>query len=341
MLLVLGMAVLLVLVLVAGRASGSDVGSVAGRHARSGAGSNSGLARTSTPQLAPLGSRVRIGAYVDGMTATPQRLTSFEHLIGRDVDIASYYYGFGDVFPGATEKTLSDNGRRTVLLSWDMGPTRLRDWARGRYDAYLRTIAQAASTYPWPVFVRPWPEMNGDWQDFQPTRSGLKPFGGTYADFRAAWRHVVDYTRAHGATNLHWVFSPSADTYQGTTPVRRIWPGSRYVDVLGVDGFNWGDGGNYGGWKSFTSIFSRQYRTLTTLDGHAPVWICEFGSTESRPARGHRANARRSKATWLKQALTLRAMPRLQALVFFQADKERDWRVDSSPATLRVVRRYL
>jgi hypothetical protein len=123
--------------------------------------------------------------------------------------------------------------------------------------------------------------------------------------------------------------------------VRRIWPGARYVDVLGIDGFNWGDGGNYGGWRSFATVFTGQYRHLTALDRTAPVWICEFGSKEPLEDDGAPASAGASKAAWLRSALTLRAMPRLTMLTFFQADKERDWRADSSAEALDAVRRYL
>ena len=98
-----------------------------------------------------------------------------------------------------------------MLVSWDMGATP----------------------------VRPWPEMNGDWQPFQPTAAGDRPAGGTYAEFRAAWRHVVTYLRDHGATNLRWVSTRPPTPTPRRRPVKRIWPGSRYVDVLGLDGFNW------------------------------------------------------------------------------------------------------
>jgi hypothetical protein len=77
------------------------------------------------------------------------------------------------------------------------------------------------------------------------------------------------------------------------------------------------------------------------LDRTAPVWICEFGSKEPLEDDGAPASAGASKAAWLRSALTLRAMPRLTMLTFFQADKERDWRADSSAEALDAVRRYL
>ena len=282
--------------------------------------------------------QVMFGAYVDGMTAEPARLREFERLVGARTEIASYYYGFGDVFPGPLEQRFAASGRRKVLVSWHLDNAPYSAWAAGRFDGYLARIAEAARSYPYDVYVRPWAEMNGDWQEFQPTPAGDRPTGGTYAEFKAAWRHVVTYLRSHGATNLQWVFNPSADVYAETTPVKEIWPGRRYVDVLGIDGFNWGQDAAWGRWRSYHDIFAPMYRRLTRLHPTAPVWICEFGSKEPRRRDGAPADPANSKGEWLRTALGSRDFPRVRALVYFQADKERDWRVNSSRDALRAVR---
>ncbi|CAM3700596.1 glycoside hydrolase family 26 protein [Nocardioides zeicaulis] len=309
--------------------------------------SASGLAPGRQPGAEPaarkLGDRVTFGAYVDGMTHDPALLDGFEDLVGHDAGIASYYWGYGDVFPGPTELAFADGGRRRVLLSWDMGPTRFASWSNGEHDAYLDTLVAAARAYPYDVYVRPWPEMNGDWQTFQPTRPGAAPreHGGSYAEFKKAWRHVVTYFRARGADNVKWVFNPTTDVYAETTDVRRIWPGRRYVDVLGLDGFNWGSDTTWGRWQGFERIFGPQYDRLTRLHPTAPVWVCEVGSKEPRKDDGAPADSSRSKAQWVRDALATRRFPRIEALVWFQADKERDWRVDSSPGSLRALREGL
>lgn len=291
----------------------------------------------------PGGSRVDFGAYVEGMQEDPQAFDDFEQLVGAEMGVASYYYGFGDIFPGPVEQNFAEGGQRKVLLSWDMGPTRFGQWARGRYDRYLRKIAKAARNYPHLIYVRPWPEMNGDWQQFQPTAPGArsKRYGGSYAQFVRAWRHVVKFTRKRGATNIRWVFNPAADTYAETTPIRKIWPGARYVHVLGIDGFNWGQDGQWGRWRSFEKIFRPMYRKLTRLHRRAPVWICEFGSKEPLKEDGAPADPGRSKASWLRAAFRPSKMNRIEALIYFQADKERDWRINSSPKPLHTVQALL
>lgn len=291
----------------------------------------------------PLRDRVRFGAWVGGMTGDPSRLEDFERLVRHRTDVASYYWGFGDVFPGAVERTFADGGKRAVLVSWDMGPTRFTEWSSGDHDAYLDQVADAFLAHPHRVHVRPWPEMNGDWQTFQPTPPGTprKPHGGTYDEFVAAWRHVVDHFRDRGVDNVRWVFSPSADTYRETTPVDRIWPGRGYVDVLGVDGFNWGADRDWGTWRSFRDVFRAQYRRLVDLHPTAPVWICEVSSKEPRYDDGAPADPDRSKGAWVRAMMATEGFSRVRALVWFHERKERDWRVSSSLSSLRAMRRAL
>lgn len=292
--------------------------------------------------MEPKSARIEFGAYTKGMQQRPARLNKFEKKIGAHADIASYYYGFGDVFPAAAEARFADDGRRKVLVSWDMGPTRFTEWTHGEHDAYLDQIVDAALAYPHDVYVRPWPEMNGDWQAFQPTPLGDRPYGGTYSQFREAWRHVVTYARERGATNLRWVFNPTVDTYPETTPVAKIWPGDEYVDVLGLDGFNWGRDRKWGRWQSFREIFSKQYRRLIRLDATAPVWVCEFASKEPMRSDGAPRDRRHSKAAWLVDAFkTAKGMKRIRALIYFNERKERDWRVDSSRTALKAIRGLL
>lgn len=301
-------------------------------------GSAAGSQGSHRATTATLGERAVFGAFVEGMQAKPGLLARVEKKIGAPVGIASYYYGFGDVFPAAPEQRFSRDGTRTVLVSWDMGSTRFAEWTSGQHDEYLDQIAQAALDYPHDVYVRPWPEMNGDWQSFQPTADGARPHGGTYEEFKRAWRYVVTYLRSAGATNLRWVFNPTADTYAETTPVERIWPGAEYVDVLGLDGFNWGIDKAWGRWLSFDQIFSRQYRRLAALHPTAPVWLCEVASKEPRRHDGAPKDPKHRKDAWVRTMLADTSMPRISAVIWFHSKKERDWRLTSSSGVVDALR---
>jgi beta-mannanase len=151
--------------------------------------------------------------------------------------------------------------------------------------------------------------------------------------------------RDQGVHNLKFVFNPDASDFDTNTRVPSIWPGVEYVDVLGIDGYNWGDG-KADSWTAFEDIFARMYGVLTALHPSAPVWICEVGSKEPRQDDGSSqrpapVDPKHDKAAWIDAMMESTAFPRLTALVYFNVRKERDFRFESSPESLRAIRRQL
>jgi hypothetical protein len=321
-------AVLAVLAVLAGLALAAPV-SVA-----SAATPSSARAKTAAPPYA-------LGAFACCDSGSSTGVQQFESVLGSRVAIASSFRGWGDIFPSWGEVADSDSGH-TLLVAWDLGDTadtRFTTFTSGAHDGYLSAEASAAAAYGKPLYLRPWAEMNGDWTAFQPTADGSRPAGGTPAQFIAAWRYLVTFFRTHGATNVRWVFNPTTDTYPATTPVSAIWPGSAYVDVLGLDGYNWGTGGWFT-WRSFSDIYTTQYRNLVALDPAAPVWVCEFASKEPTEDDGAPVDPQHSKATWYRDMLSWMSTvgTNVRALVMFDIRKERDWRLASDPAAVRVMR---
>lgn len=288
----------------------------------------------------PLSASVTLGGWAPGMDADPAVLSNLERLTGRALGVASVFRGDTEVFPSAADRALTAGGRRRLLVSWHLDTDRFSAWASGARDADLDRTAAAVADFGQPVYIRPWAEMNADWVDFQPTSDGAKTHGGTPKEFVAAWRHVVDRFRAAGAVNARWVFNPTADTYAGTTPVEAIWPGARYVDVLGMDGYNWGTARGLR-WRSFTDVFTSQYTRLVALAPRLPVWVCETSSADPTSAGSPvpvTAPAGQTKGRWWREAFATTSMPRITTVVLFSAFKERDWRVDSSVAALAGLR---
>lgn len=283
--------------------------------------------------------RIAVGAYAGSDSATA--LGGLEQTLGQHLAIASSFRGWGDLFPDAVQRQQATSGH-TLLIAWDLGATsatRFTTFTRGDHDAYLAQEAATARSFGAPVYIRPWAEMNADWVPFQPTADGARPAGGTYAQFVAAWRYVVTFFRSHGATNVRWVFNPTTDTYAETTPVWSIWPGAAYVDVLGLDGYNWGTGGVLR-WRSFQDVYAAQYRRLTALAPTLPVWVCEFGSKAPNESDGAPLQPGYSKATWYQLMLNWvsSSATHVQALVMFNVRKERDWRIQTDSGAVRVMR---
>jgi mannan endo-1,4-beta-mannosidase len=78
--------------------------------------------------------------------------------------------------------------------------------------------------------------------------------------FVAAWRHLVTLFRSDGAENVTWIWTLQADE-PGTGPIAEWWPGAKYVDWVGIDGYYYHPVDNFG------SVFGRtisQVRALTS-----------------------------------------------------------------------------
>jgi Glycosyl hydrolase family 26 len=301
----------------------------------------------------PLSAHVVFGSSAPDLPAGRQDLPALESELGTHLGLVSTFVDWSYVIGGPNETWMSDGGRRKALLAWEPNGIRFSDVANGAQDAYLQKVADSMRAFPYDVYVRPWPEMNALWSSWQPTAAGEKPDGGTPPQFVAAWRHTVDFIRSRGATHLKFVFAPDASNFTSNTPIASIWPGADYVDVLGIDGYNWGnsatgaiDTGDR--WASFSDIFGTMYAILAGLHPTAPVWITEFGSKEPAkeddwlfPKESSPIDPTHDKGAWLNDTFTSTNFPRIQALAYFHKQKERDWRLDSSASSLNSMRRML
>jgi hypothetical protein len=199
----------------------------------------------------------------------------------------------------------------------------LRNIVRGDFDSWFAAGADAARTYGKPFYLRFAPEMNGVWA---PWEAGIN--GNTPQDYIAAWRHVHAVFAGHGAQNVTWVWGPNVFGGGSAVDFTPYYPGSDVVDVLALDGYNWG---SLDVWQTYSQVFGPSYDVLTRLDLQKPVMIAETASTESGG----------NKAAWITSAFTqeIRSRtPRVKIVVWFDLNKETDWRVDSSQASLDAYR---
>jgi beta-mannanase len=202
---------------------------------------------------------------------------------------------------------------------------RLRRIARGRFDPMIRDWADSLRALRSTVYLRPMHEMNGNWYPWSATVNG-----NSTAQFRAAWRRVWRIFHRRGADNVCFVWSPLTVDVPAipTNRMERYYPGDRYVDVLALDGYNWGaDAPDGAGWRSFRSIFEAAYRRIAKI-GPQPIWIAEVATADTGG----------DKAAWVRDMWrTASRWRRLKAIVWFDIDKERDWRAD---ATARIANAF-
>jgi hypothetical protein len=290
-------------------------------------------ARTSV-RSAPLAPRqgVLLGAYVDTTgrwvdDATAEAgVSHFESAIGRTLSIDHHYYAWTDSFPTGLERWDAAHGR-TPMISWS--GTSLGPILSGRYDAMIRQRAEDVRAFGSPVFLRWGWEMNGNWSSDDGSHNNDPGTTNGPQKYIAAWRHIHDIFTSVGATNAVWVWSPNATDVPDASwnHWTRYYPGNAYVDWIGIDGYNWGTSRPWSSWTSFAHLVQPIYSTYA---GRKPIMVAETGSAEHGG----------SKAAWFSsigKVLPTR-FPAIAALVYFDADKEVNWTVQSSAAALASFR---
>lgn len=102
----------------------------------------------------------------------------------------------------------------------------------GKHDAAYGKVAATIRAYGSVVVVRFAAEQNGAWSPW-----GIGIDGNTALQYVAAWRHVVELFRAAGATNVLWLWAPNVVRGASVRGVSQFWPGSAFVDLVGVTGY--------------------------------------------------------------------------------------------------------
>ena len=195
-----------------------------------------------------------------------------------------------------------------------------------RYDEYIRAFARVLSTFPQTIYLRPMHEMNGNWYPW------CGRVGRNSSElFISAWHHIRDLFGGHVSTNIKWVWSPYALSFpdEPGNAITRYFPGDDAVDWVAVDGYNWGRARPEIGWQSFEQIFGAAYSAITAIS-RRPLMIAETGCAEEGG----------DKAQWVREAFASlkNRFGRVEILVWFDVDKECDWRMASSPESLNAFR---
>ncbi|MCZ8380067.1 glycosyl hydrolase [Mycobacterium sp. CPCC 205372] len=191
----------------------------------------------------------------------------------------------------------------------------------GCYDEYLSKWADELAGARGDVLLRFAHEFNGTWY---PWSAGA---GTSAEDYVSAWRHVHHLFHERGATNVRWVWAPDAGPVDEHS-LTRWYPGDECVDVLGIDGYNWGTILPGSRWTGPTEIFGRGLAELRRLCDTKPILVTEVGCAE----------AGGDKAEWIGELVRMMAgEPQVTGFIWFHHDKETDWRLTSTAAAAAAM----
>jgi len=248
-----------------------------------------------------------VGVYPDGVSDSYNGVTAFTNATSVKPNIILYYSAWLEPFQAAFATSAAKHGALPLVQINPYGAS-VAAIAAGQYDNYLSAYAEAVRAYGHPVILSFGHEMNGYWY----------PWGYLHtspAVFVAAWRHVVSLFRAVGARNVTWMWTVNTIHARANVPAPgRWWPGSSYVNWVGIDGY-YNDPS-----LTFASLFGPTIAAVRGLT-HAPILIAE---TAASPSAGQSA-----KIADLFAGVHLYG---LLGFVWFDADRVEDWRLTSAAA---------
>ncbi len=207
----------------------------------------------------------------------------------------------------------------------------------------ITTFAQQIKEWGYPIMLSTSGEMNGDWaawsgaknfglncdQTYDQTKDLYGQYEGGCADpiigcadgperYRDMYRHIHDIFSEAGVTNITWIWVVNHASFPSETDapwnhLTNYYPGDNYVDVIGVDGYNWGDCRD--NWNTFPEVFSTTLEIIRSTYPHKPVIIGEFASADGMTPT--------EKDDWIRDAYNgvdgIQSWPEIKAVIWFNS----------------------
>jgi len=275
-----------------------------------------GLLSPGSPARAATTRSVSLCAFVKpvGTQTANDAVRSFESQIGRNLDVHREYVDWRASFPGPIQRSDAAAGR-IPFIDWGAPSSMWRSISSGQQDSNIRARARALKSFGHVVYVSIQHEPEND--------------GGSAANFIAAWKHIHRIFDDVGAKNVRWVWTLMASTFylHKATP---WYPGPRWVDYVGVDGYSWFPGRRGSKWRSFEEIFTPAYHWSRRHS--KPIVIGETGVQEDPN------NSLRKKAWFIDALATLQSWPLVKTFCYFDSNQIYKWWIDTSTAALTGFR---
>ena len=234
--------------------------------------------------------------------------------VGRNPNLLGQYVEWNSPFD-ETGAARAANYGALYYMAWEPFGTTVASIADGGSDSYVRGFAKAVAAFGGPVALSFGHEMNGNWYPWGITQA-------TPAQFVAAWRHIHDVFAAAGATNVIWVWNPNIINGLPDVELAPLWPGSAYVNWVGITGY-------FGitGPDSFAALYGPTIAEVEKFTS-APIIIAETG-VQTSPDEVDSINSLIG---------TVRANGNVIGFVWFNYDKDGvDWTLGDRPTARAAV----
>lgn len=216
-----------------------------------------------------------------------------------------------------------------LLIAWEpwnpsQGMDQTTDYLKeiplGLHNEYLKQFATLLKEYGDTVIIRFGHEMNGNWY----------PWGNRAFEYKLAYRYIASFFKRENVQNVKWMWCINSNSLPlfSIENTSSFYPGNDVVDMIGIDGFNWGEGFVFSGWRSFKDIFLPAYNFVVKYY-RKPIVIAEVASSEIGG----------DKPLWITSMLRTELptyFPKVSEIIWFNELKEVDWRIQSSDSSLKA-----
>lgn len=256
-----------------------------------------------------------VGFALPGDPTATATVTKLSGLIGKQPNLLTIYESFADDFAASKVREAYRQGA-LGMIRWEPFDAKLKDIAAGKQDPYVTKFATAVRTLNLPIALTFAHEMNGNWYPWGHSKN-------TPADFVAAWRHVHDVFAKVGATNVIWTWTANVINPVPSVKLRPLYPGDKYVDWLGMDGYF-----THKGAHTYPTLFGPTMKAIRKFT-KKPFLIVETG-TESGSNR----------SGWLRSLIRgVATDPNMVGFVYFDQNGSGNWRIDGDSSAVSAFRR--
>jgi beta-mannanase len=174
--------------------------------------------------------------------------------------LTGFFIGDGDSF---SEDVASLKISGLLFVYWESNLTAIQI-EEGKADSYLINWAAQMKAYGYQVDFAPLDEMNGNWSAYY----------GSAGLYQAAWIHIHSLFSAD--TNVKFFYDPNVcGPGIACSSLTVYYPGSAYVDDVGLDGFDMGGKSS----QTWAQVFDGSIPTMESFG--KPLWITAEGAVNT------------------------------------------------------------
>jgi len=254
------------------------------------------------------------GAYVGDVA----NLAGFETMVGKKVNLYADFVGWTENFPLNLSGMVGQQGK-TLIIFWEpsFGYDNILN---GSQNDYIKQFALDAKSYSYPIILVPFDEMNLNEEAW-----GYGKNNNSADKFKAAWRYIHDSFADDPNVKFGLAYNNLSVPDTIDNSFANYYPGSAFVDYVGVDGFNFANP-----WQTFGQVFDSGMEKVATYK--KPVIIFSAAS-----------DAGPGKATWIRDGLGshIKTYKNVIGWVWFNQGGTPNWLVNSDAQSLTAFKNVL